>query len=210
MKKNIFETGRMKITSELADIIEIFVKCTKIVVSPNIQNVDPFPNVDCISRIIDHFELDEVFLKNNIAFFNEIKSVEQYIKSTVQKIAGESVLKKTTSKTKLSKKRKVQLVLLENVIDISQTRFRDYDPLRNRSLRLYTYTINTSMLSSPPSKISKTKFERMIEKAEDNEKEILKNVYNLVGIHYCNQGRINKKNFNELSRIIFNLKHCKS
>jgi hypothetical protein len=209
MKKNVFETGRMKITSELEDIIEIFIKCTKLVVSPNIQNIDPFPKIDCISRFIDYFELDEVFLKNNISFFNELKSVEQYIKSTIQKIAGESILKKTTSKTKLSKKRKVQLILLEDIIDISKTRFSNSDQLKNRALKLYTYTINTSMLTPPPSKISKAKFEKMIERAEDNEKEILKNVYNLVGNHYCNQGRITKKNFNELSRIIFNLKHCK-
>lgn len=205
---NLLKRAATEPITDYNEFIEIFVKCTKLLISRNIENIHNFPEKKFLFHFVNRFYVDKELLDKNIDFFNNWKQNESLIEAIITTAGGGNITKRAMSKHKLEKKRKLQLALLESVLEVIKDITKVDDIIKDRTLKLHTYTLNSYFLYPPPGKVSNDLFCKWLQKANEEEKALLLTVYRKVGKSYCNQGRINKKNFNALGRLIYKLKHC--
>lgn len=200
-KKNFYDTTVFKILKDFNDYLNIYINSSKSFLSSELSAIEKFPNQNCIEKFSNYFELDEPLLRKCIKLFDQTTEIENFILSIVNTYAGNYIHKETTSKIMLSKKRKFQNLLVEDIIILSHSKFKLKEK-EFKALRLFSYTLNSFYLASPPGRIAKSTFEKWIPQMSIEDKDFLLSVYNLVDDFYCNQGRINKKNFNKVNKII--------
>lgn len=206
-KKNFYNATILNILKDFEDYTNIYIQGSKRVISPELDKIFKFPEVKCLERIIKHYTLNTVLLTKCIKQFDYALETEKFITSMITKTNGRYILNETSNRRKLSKKRKFQNQLVEDLLIIADSKFKLNNVETKRALRLFSYTLNSAFLAAPPSKITKTTFDKLILKMTSEDKTLMLSVYNIIGDYYCNQGRIRKNNFRELNRIIFKLKH---
>ena len=204
-KGNLFERGITE-PYDKYDFILLFVKCSKVIVLPDVAKVEPFPSFVYLKKIFDHYQIDNVLFDDIVNYFNKLKSSDSLERIIVVDCGGKQILKRTTKKQKLKKKRSAEIRLLKDLILMLKDRFEFHDLSQTRSLKSFAITINSVMLMSPPGKISEKRFNELILHTNIEDKSLLHNVYKLVGNNYCNQGRISPKNYKDLTRIFLNFK----
>jgi hypothetical protein len=209
-KKNFYYAPIFDIQKDFDDFLKIYTQASKGAISPNLGAIHKFPQLSCIKNITHRFTFDIGLLQKCIKSFDQTLEIEKFLISMIMKSAGKHLLRETISKEKLSGKRKFQNRLVEDLLIIADSKFKLNNNEFKIALRLFSYTLNSSFLASPPSRIAKSTFEKWSSKMSIDDKIFLLSIYKLVGGFYCNQDRISKKNFRETSRIIFKLKHCSS
>lgn len=206
-KINFYDATIFKIHKDFDDFLKIYVQASKGLISTELDLIREFPQTSCITNVTNHFTIDIHLLEKCIKSFDQTLEIENFLISMMLTAARKNIVKETTSKSKLSDKRKFQNLLVEDLLILANSKNLNSKEFK-RALRLFSYTLNSAFLAFPPGKIAKSTFEKWTHKISIDDKNYLLSVYKLVDDFYCNQGRISKKNFRELNRIIFQLKHC--
>ena len=208
-KNNLFDRASL-VFLDYNGFLYHFVNCTKMVVSINPKAINQFPEIKSLSKNVSDNNFDKEELLKLKKIFNTNDNFEKITFKIVFAGSKKKFLIKPSSKRDLAQKRKLINRLLFDAIQ--KTRFKYHfssKPILN-SKKIYSQTINSSMLLFPPSSFSKSRFEKLLLNAQENQRTLLQSVYRRVGGLYCSQNRLNKNNYKEIAWIIFSLKHCQS
>jgi len=205
-KKNLFDRAKIEFYN-YDEFIQLFARCSKLVVSEKVKDTVPFPNIIHLNPDSDECLYDPEFLLRLRDYFDKVKSFDSFAYKIVIGGGGKNYIDNATSVRDLAKKRRLLNRILTDVINKSKEKFKLEDSKKNNSKRIYNATLKSSMVTYPPNKISIAKFNDYISKANNVDRDLLITIYKQVDNYYCSQRRINKDNFSKVAEIIFNLKH---
>ncbi len=208
-QKNLFNMAIFEIL-HYDDFLNIFVQVSKRVVSEKVEKIKPFPEIIQLSTTNEDCNYNLELLRKLRDYFDNTKNLNRFANKIIVKVSRKVISDKTKNKKNLAKKRKLLNRILNDAILKAESFYQERDKKNKNSKKVYTATIKSSMITYPPSRIREKRFNAILNKLDETNKEKLKTIYKFVSGYYCKQDRINKNNYKEIAEIFFNLKHIDS
>lgn len=208
-KKTLFDRAKIEFLN-YDEFLKIFAEVSKRVVSEKVSSIQPFPKIIQLSASDEDCNYSPEFLRKLRDYFDNTKSINSLSNKIIVSEGGKIISDKTQSKRNLAKKKILLNRILNDAILKAESQYKEKNKKNKNSKKVYAGTIKSSMITYPPGRIGEKRFNAILDKLEEKDREKLKTIYKFVDGYYCGQRRIHKKNYKEIAEIFFNLKHIEN
>lgn len=203
--KNRFSVGIINLITDYNVFKDIYVSCSKYAVSRNMQEIPDFPNL-LLTRTSNN-QLDVARLKDFITTFNILKESIPLPDQITKSFEGKLIIN-IKSKRGLAKKRKIQRQIANDAYEIISRKYALKSKELKNAISVFYRGINSNYLTYPPTKIGESRFANLLSKLSEEDAKLISTIYKQEGQYYYSENRISKKNFEQITKIIFLCKHC--